>query len=120
MPEKVWELHRRDAVRPASEDVVVAAGALRLRPRDPETGRYHPRGVLTAAEAVAIVELEDQLSLVDEAISSLGQRDPHSTADAREAVFLWSHRVELLDALVEARGVPRSRGNIVYASAERR
>ena len=74
--------------------------------------------VLTAAEAVAIVELEDRVTLVDEAISGLGRAGSRSPAEAREAVCLWSERVELLDALVEARGLPLSRGNIVYASTD--
>jgi hypothetical protein len=76
--------------------------------------------VLTAGEAVAIVQIEDQLTLVDEAISSLGRGDSRSTTNASEAVILWSHRVELLDALVEARGIPLSRGNIMHANIERR
>ncbi len=52
MPEKVWDMTRSDAAIPASEDVVPVGGALKLRPRDPETGRYRPDGVLVAGETL--------------------------------------------------------------------
>jgi len=50
MAEKVWDMTRSDAAMPASEDTVLVGGALKLRPRDPETGRYRPDGVLVAGE----------------------------------------------------------------------
>lgn len=52
MPERVWDMTRSDAAVPAGEEVVLAGGALRLRPRDPETGRYRPDGVLATGEAL--------------------------------------------------------------------
>jgi hypothetical protein len=52
MPEKVWDMTRSDAALLASEDLVLAGGALRLRPRDPATGRYRPDGVLAAGETL--------------------------------------------------------------------
>ncbi|MCC6311565.1 MAG: hypothetical protein IT345_11730 [Trueperaceae bacterium] len=52
MPEKVWDMTRSDAALLASEDLVLAGGTLRLRPRDPETGRYRPDGILAAGETL--------------------------------------------------------------------
>lgn len=55
--------------------------------------------VLSPGRAAMIVELEDRIALVDIALAEHTDRDSFE----REVV-LWSDRVELLDALVTARG----------------
>lgn len=55
--------------------------------------------VLSPRQAAMIVEIEDRIALIDLAIAQNHEREP----DVR-AVALWSDRVELLDALVSARG----------------
>jgi hypothetical protein len=55
--------------------------------------------VLSPRQAAMIVELEDRIALIDLAIAQSFDREPDMSA-----VALWSDRVELLDALVVARG----------------
>jgi hypothetical protein len=59
--------------------------------------------VLTPREAARIVVIEDQIALID-----LRLERPATEVPNRRAVELWSDRVELLDALVRARGGPTS------------
>jgi hypothetical protein len=55
--------------------------------------------VLSPRRAAMIVEIEDRIALVDLAIS-----ENHEQSPGVHTVALWSDRVELLDALVTARG----------------
>lgn len=55
--------------------------------------------VLSPRRAAMIVELEDRIALVDIALAQNTDQEPD-----QRAVVLWSDRVELLDALVTARG----------------
>ena len=55
--------------------------------------------VLTPREAARIVLIEDQIALVDLRLSRAS-----SAVSRRQTVELWSDRIELLDALVQARG----------------
>lgn len=55
--------------------------------------------VLTPREAARIVVIEDQIALID-----LRLAQPAADVPRDQAVGLWSDRVELLDALVQARG----------------
>jgi hypothetical protein len=66
--------------------------------------------VLSPRRAATIVEIEDRIALVDLALAENVGDSPDELA-----VVLWSDRVELLDALVEAR-TARPRGDsIVFA-----
>jgi hypothetical protein len=55
--------------------------------------------VLSPRQAAMIVELEDRIALIDLVIARSHETEPDVIA-----VALWSDRVELLDALVTARG----------------
>jgi hypothetical protein len=59
--------------------------------------------VLTPREAAQIVVIEDRIALID-----LRLARPAGEVASDHAVELWSDRVELLDALVQARGGPTS------------
>jgi hypothetical protein len=67
--------------------------------------------VLSPRQAAMIVELEDRIALIDLAIAQSHETEP----DVR-AVALWSDRVELLDALVTARGGAVRTDGVVRAS----
>jgi hypothetical protein len=55
--------------------------------------------ILSARRAAVIVDLEDRIAMVDLALAAEADLDSNG-----RTVALWSHRVELLDALVTARG----------------
>jgi hypothetical protein len=61
--------------------------------------------VLTPHEAAEIVVIEDQIALIDLRLARSSDEFPR-----RQAVELWSDRVELLDELVQARGGMTARG----------
>lgn len=67
--------------------------------------------VLSPRRAAIIVDIEDRIALVDLALAESTSDPPDETA-----VALWSDRVELLDALVSARGGPPRSDGIVYAN----
>jgi hypothetical protein len=67
--------------------------------------------VLSPRQAAMIVELEDRIALIDLAIAQNHEAEP----DVR-AVALWSDRVELLDALVTARGGELQTDGVVRVS----
>ena len=67
--------------------------------------------VLSPTRAAIIVDIEDRIALVDLALAESTSDPPDETA-----VALWSDRVELLDALVSARGGPPRSDGIVYAN----
>jgi hypothetical protein len=70
--------------------------------------------VLSTREAAMIVEIEDWIALVDLALV----QDTHNRGE--RAVALWSDRVELLDALVTARGGDvRTDGVVVAINREK-
>ena len=66
--------------------------------------------VLSTRQAAMIVEIEDWIALVDLALA----QDTHDRGE--RAVALWSDRVELLDALVTARGGEVSTDGVVVAN----
>jgi hypothetical protein len=66
--------------------------------------------VLSPGRAAMIVELEDRIALVDIALALNAGEEP----DER-VVVLWSDRVELLDALVTARGGATREMGVVHA-----
>jgi hypothetical protein len=66
--------------------------------------------VLSPRRAAVIVDLEDRIALVDTALA-----DPPSAWGVEENVVLWSHRVELLDALVAARVGTMNEEGVGYA-----
>jgi hypothetical protein len=65
--------------------------------------------VLSTRQAAMIVEIEDRIAFVDLALAD----DAHQQGE--RAVVLWSDRVELLDALVTARGGGAGPGSVVLA-----
>lgn len=65
--------------------------------------------VLSLRRAAMIVEIEDRIALVDLALAD----DVHHQGEG--AVALWSDRVELLDALVTARGGDVGPDSFVFA-----
>lgn len=67
--------------------------------------------VMSPRQAAMIVEIEDRIALIDLAIA----QSPETEPDVR-AVALWSDRVELLDALVTARGGEVRTDGVVRAS----
>jgi len=66
--------------------------------------------VLSPRRAAMIVELEDRIALVDIALA----QNPDQKPDER-AVALWSDRVQLLDALVTARGGDTGEIGVIHA-----
>jgi hypothetical protein len=69
--------------------------------------------VLSARRAAVIVDLEDRIAMVDLALAA----EARPGSDGR-TVALWSQRVELLDALVTARGGLARDDDLVYAVFE--
>lgn len=65
--------------------------------------------VLSTRQAAMIVEIEDRIALVDMALAD----DSHDHGEL--AVALWSDRIELLDALVTARGAQVVSDSVVVA-----
>ena len=90
----------------AIEELAAASRGLESVLRDPA---LHNR-VLSARQAGVIVDLEDRIAFLDIGLAqdSLGE-------EGENAVALWSHRVELLDALVVARAGNRGDDEIGYA-----
>ena len=92
--------------RIAVDELAAASRGLEAVLRDPAMRRQ----VLSPRRAAVIVDLEDRIAAVDMALT-----DPQKDwGDARN-VALWSHRVELLDALVTARAGPLGEEGVVYA-----
>ena len=69
--------------------------------------------ILSARRAAVIVDLEDRIAMVDMALAA----DPEAGSEVR-TVALWGHRVQLLDALVTARGGLARDDELVYAVFE--
>ena len=91
-----------DPDRPGINETRVAVEHLSTASRELELVLEDPSlqsRVLSPRRAAMIVELEDRIALVDIALAQNTDYEP----DER-AVVLWSDRVELLDALVIARG----------------
>jgi hypothetical protein len=81
--------------RVAVEHLSAASRELELVLQDPSLRSR----VLSPQRAAVIVELEDRIALVDRALAENADQEPGA-----RTVVLWSERVELLDALVAARG----------------
>lgn len=92
--------------RVAVEHLSSASRELELVLQDPSLQSR----VLSPGRAAMIVELEDRIALVDIALAQHTEQEP----DGR-AVVLWSDRVELLDALVTARGGEARESGVVHA-----
>lgn len=78
----------------AIDDLAAASRSLESVLRDPALQRQ----VLSPRRAAVIVDLEDRIAVVDMALA-----DQPTALGVDGNVVLWSHRVELLDALVAAR-----------------
>ncbi len=78
----------------AIDDLAAASRSLESVLRDPALQRQ----VLSPRRAAVIVDLEDRIAVVDMALA-----DQPTELGVDGNVVLWSHRVELLDALVAAR-----------------
>ena len=92
--------------RLAVEHLSSASRELELVLRDPSLQSR----VLSPGRAAMIVELEDRIALVDFALAQHTDQEP----DER-AVVLWSNRVQLLDALVTARGGETRETGVIHA-----
>jgi hypothetical protein len=91
-----------DPRRPGIADTRLAVEHLSSASRELELVLQDPSlqsQVLSPRRAAMIVELEDRIALVDIALAQRTDDEP-----GERAVVLWSDRVELLDALVTARG----------------
>jgi hypothetical protein len=80
--------------RLAVNELTAASRGLEEVLRDPALRRQ----VLSPRRAAVIVDLEDRIAVVDVALA-----DQSTDQGVEREVALWSHRVELLDALVTAR-----------------
>lgn len=80
----------------ADLDALIAASGQLERALQVQSSRER---VLTPREAARIVVIEDRIALID-----LRLAQPAGEVPKDQAVGLWSDRVELLDALVQARG----------------
>jgi len=78
----------------AIDELTAASRGLEAVLRDPALQRQ----VLSPRRAAVIVDLEDRLAILDMALA-----DQPTEWGVEQNVALWSHRVELLDALVTAR-----------------
>lgn len=92
--------------RVAIEDLTAASRGLEAVLRDPALRRQ----VLSPRRAAVIVDLEDRIAALDLAIA-----DQPEDLGASRNVALWSHRVELLDALVTARTATDGEEGVGYA-----
>ncbi|MDX2438763.1 MAG: hypothetical protein QNL88_17145 [Acidobacteriota bacterium] len=79
----------------AVDELAAASRGLEAVLRDPALRRQ----VLSPRRAAVIVDIEDRIAVLDMALA-----DQPIDWGVEQNVALWSHRVELLDALVEARG----------------
>ncbi len=97
----------RDADRQlAIEGLAAASNDLEQVLRDPALRRQ----VMSARRAAVIVDLEDRIAHLDMTLDRGAVGD-----DGERAVALWSHRVELLDALVAARAGNGADEGVGYA-----
>lgn len=98
---------------PQVADVGVAIDELAAASRGLEAVLREPalqRQVLSPRRAAVIVDLEDRIALLDMALA-----DQPTDRGAEQNVALWSHRVELLDALVTARTGDQDENGVSYA-----
>jgi predicted RNA-binding protein len=93
-------------VRTAVDELTAASRGLEAVLRDPALRRQ----VLSPRRAAVIVDLEDRIAAVDMVLA-----DQQSDRGDVRNVALWSHRVELLDALVAARAGTLDDEGVVYA-----
>lgn len=82
------------SARFAVDELAAASRGLEAVLRDPALQGQ----VLSPRRAAVIIDLEDRIAAVDLALADHSSGEPAATD-----VALWSHRVELLDALVAAR-----------------
>ena len=80
--------------RVAIDELAAASRGLEAVLRDPALQRQ----VLSPRRAAVIIDIEDRLAVLDMALA-----DQPTEWGPEQNVALWSHRVELLDALVTAR-----------------
>jgi hypothetical protein len=97
----------------STEDARVAIGELADASRELEAVLRDPalqQQVLSPRRAAVIVDLEDRIAVLDMALA-----DQPSDWGVEQNVALWSHRVELLDALVTARTGTLGEDGVGYA-----
>ena len=102
-----------DPIRPGIDETRLAVEYLSDASRELERVLRDPSlqsPVLSPWRAAMIVELEDRIALVDIALAQHADRD-----SLEREVVLWSDRVELLDALVAARGGDTRNFGVTYA-----
>ena len=92
--------------RTAIDELEAASRGLEAVLRDPALQRQ----VLSPRRAAVIVDIEDRIAALDIALAE----QPTTWGDEGDVV-LWSHRVELLDALVAARAGTLDGEGVVYA-----
>lgn len=90
----------------AIDELAAASRGLEAVLRDPALRRR----VLSPRRAAVIVDLEDRIAALDMAMA-----DQPMDWGVERNVALWSHRVELLDALVTARTVTLGEEGVGYA-----
>jgi len=78
----------------AIDELAAASSGLEAVLRDPALQRQ----VLSPRRAAVIIDIEDRIAILDMALA-----DQPTDRGVEQNVALWSHRVELLDALVTAR-----------------
>jgi hypothetical protein len=98
-----------EGARIAIDDLTAASRGLESVLRDPALQRQ----VLSPRRAAVIVDLEDRIAVVDLALA-----DQPDAWGVDGNVALWSHRVELLDALVAARTGALDSDGVVSAVLE--
>ncbi len=95
--------------RIAIDDLAAASSGLEAILRDPALQRQ----VLSPRRAAVIIDLEDRIAVLDMALA-----DQPTSWGVEQNVALWSHRVELLDALVTARTGDLGETGVSYAVSQ--